>query len=360
MSCNLKSASNRLRPERGRGTSINPANRFEPLHFEQDDEYEGEQGERKSKTTFLADDSNSILSKNNSSDIPFTWSLNPYRGCEHGCMYCYARPTHEYLGYSAGLDFESIIMIKKHAPELLRKKLNSSAWQPQPVMLSGITDPYQPVEKRLELTRRCLEVFAEFRNPVSIITKNHLVARDIDILSEMAKLNLVRVSLSVTSLDPSITSTLEPRTSRPVRRLDAIRKLSEAGIPTSVMAAPVIPGLNDHEIPDILKAASEAGAIRAGYVMLRLPWGVKELFADWLAHHHPDKKEKIMNLVTSIRGGHLNDSTFGNRMRGEGEYADQIKALFRITKQRFGLNGMAHALSTEHFRRVKQGQQELF
>ncbi|MCH8558477.1 MAG: PA0069 family radical SAM protein [Balneolia bacterium] len=358
MNCNFQSASNRLRAERGRGTSINPANRFEPLHFEQDDEFEAEQG--KTKTKFLRDDSGSILSSNNSPDIPFSWSLNPYRGCEHGCMYCYARPTHEYLGFSAGLDFESIIMVKENAPELLRKKLSSRSWQAEPVILSGITDPYQPAERRFELTRRCLEVFAEFRNPVSIITKNHLVTRDIDILSEMAAKNLARVNISVTSLDPSITSTLEPRTSRPARRLDAIRKLSEAGIPAGVMTAPIIPGLNDYEIPDILKAASEAGAVRAGYVMLRLPWGVKELFADWLEHHHPDKKDKIMNRVSDIRGGKLNDSTFGSRMKGEGEFAEQVKQMFRIASRRYGLDNTLPPLSTDHFRKVVYGQQELF
>ncbi len=347
---------NRLRSVRGRGTSINPPNRFEPVSFEQDDAFESEQG--KPKTTFLRDDSDSILSTNDSPDIPFRFSLNPYRGCEHGCMYCYARPSHEYLGYSAGIDFESVIIVKERAPELLRKSLSKTSWKPQTVVMSGITDPYQPAEKKFRITRGCLEVFASFRNPVSIITKNHLITRDIDILSEMARHRLVRVNISLTSLDPSLTATLEPRTSRPERRLDAIRKLTDAGIETGVMTAPVIPGLNDHEIPELLKAASEAGATHAGYVMLRLPWAVKEIFRDWLSHHYPDRRDKILSRVTDIRNGKLNQNDFGTRMKGSGPFAEQVRTLFKVSARRYNLGGERTPLNTECFRR--EGRPDLF
>lgn len=350
--------SNRLKPDRGRGTSINPPNRFEPVHFVQDDEHEADQSTP--GTVYLRDDSGTILTSNNSPDIPFAFSINPYRGCEHGCVYCYARPTHEYLGFSAGSDFESKIMVKENAPELLRRKLMSPSWKPQPIIMSGITDPYQPVEKRLRLTRRCLETLWEFRNPVSIITKNHLVTRDIDILSKMAEKRLVRVAVSITSLDPDLTSILEPRTSRPQRRLEAIRKLSEAGIETAVMTAPVIPALNDHEIPEILKLASEAGAVHAGYVMLRLPWAVKDIFVDWLGHHFPDRKSKILARITDLRGGQLNVSNFGERMSGTGRYAEQVREMFRVSTARHGLNKSKEPLNTALFRRRAYGQADLF
>jgi len=356
MSCPTSHASNRLQPERGRGTSINPANRFQPVTFEQDDEYESEAG--KAKMKFLKDDSETILSKNDSPDIPFTYSLNPYRGCEHGCMYCYARPTHEYLGYSAGLDFETVIIVKENAPELLRKTFTKKSWTPEPVVMSGVTDPYQPVEKKLGITRKCLEVFAEFRNPVSIITKNHLVTRDLDLLSKLAEQNLVRVNISLTSLDPRVTATLEPRTSRPQRRLDAIKKLSDAGIPVGVMTAPVIPGLNDHEIPALLEAAAQAGAKRAGYVMLRLPWAVKEIFEDWLTHHYPDRKDKIMNRVLHVRNGKMYDADFSQRMKGSGEFAEQVKTLFAVSVKRYELQTNRSPMNTDAF--TRNGQLSLF
>lgn len=350
--------SNRLRPDWGRGTSLNPPNRFEPVSFEQDDETERDADVP--ETIFYKDDSSGILTSNNSPDIPFRYSVNPYRGCEHGCVYCYARPSHEYLGFSSGSDFESRIMIKKNAADLLRKKLSSPSWKPEPVIFSGITDPYQPVEKKLEITRQCLSVLLDFRNPVSIITKNFLVTRDIDVLSELARLNLARVNISVTTLNPKLTDKLEPRTSRPIRRLETIRKLHEAGIPVGVMIAPVIPGLNDHEIPGILKAAAEAGASGSGYIMLRLPYVVKDLFADWLEHHYPDKKNKILSRITDIRQGKLNDSTFGLRMRGSGRYAGQISEMFKISARRYGLERERESLSTKHFIRRIDGQGELF
>lgn len=358
MNCGLNAnASNRLRAVRGRGTTANPANRFDPIHFEQDDAHEPDQ--QSIKTRFLKDDSETILATNNSPDIPFTYTLNPYRGCEHGCMYCYARPTHEYLGFSAGLDFESVIMVKENAPQLLRKAFLKKSWQPQTIVMSGVTDPYQPAERRFELTRNCLKVFLAFRNPVSIITKNHLITRDLDLLTELAKERLVRVSISLTTLDPRLTDTLEPRTSRPQRRLEAIRRLTDAGIETGVMTAPVIPGINDHEIPALLEAAAEAGAVHAGYVMLRLPWAVKEIFTNWLEQHYPDRRQKVLSRITDIRKGTLYKADFANRMKGSGPYAEQIRNMFAVSARRYGLNkrGFAEPLNTKAF--LRGGQQEL-
>ncbi|MCC5932943.1 MAG: PA0069 family radical SAM protein [Balneolales bacterium] len=349
--------SNRPTAIRGRGTSANPVNRFEPLHFVQDEEYEPHQ--QKVKTRFLKDDSETILGTNNSPDIPFSYTLNPYRGCEHGCMYCYARPTHEYLGFSAGLDFESVIMVKEKAPQLLRKTFLKKSWQPQTIVMSGVTDPYQPAERHFELTRNCLKVFLAFRNPVSIITKNHLITRDLDLLAELAKERLVRVNISLTTLDPRLTDTLEPRTSRPQRRLEAIRRLTDAGIETGVMTAPVIPGINDHEIPALLEAAAKAGATHAGYVMLRLPWAVKDIFTDWLEQHYPDRSKKVLSRITDIHGGALYNADFANRMKGSGPFADQIRNLFTVSAQRYRLNLRRHSepLNTKAF--LRAGQQEL-
>lgn len=264
---------------------------------------------------------------------------------------CYARPSHEYLGFSAGLDFESRILVKTDAPRLLAAAFRKPSWEPQVVALSGNTDPYQPVERRLGLTRRCLEVFARYRNPVSIITKNHLVTRDLDLLAEMASLHLVHVSVSVTSLDDGLIGTMEPRTSRPSRRLDAIRALAGAGIPVGVMVAPVIPGLTDEEMPAILEAAAAAGARRAGYIVLRLPGVVEPLFAEWLRREHPLRAGKVLARVRSLRGGRLNDSRFGVRMRGEGPWAEVFRRMFHMTVRRLGLNAVEEPLSTAHFRR---------
>jgi DNA repair photolyase len=274
---------------------------------------------------------------------------------------CYARPTHEYLGLSAGIDFETKIWVKENAPELLAKELSSPKWRPKPLALSGITDPYQPVEKRLGLTRRILEVLVAFRNPVAIITKNHLVTRDADLLAELAKLQAAIVYVSITTLDDELRNRLEPRTSSPSRRLDALRMLTDRGIPTGVMMAPVIPGITDSEIPAVLKAAAEAGALGAGYTMLRLPYQVAPLFEAWLETHYPERKDKVLNRIRAIRGGKLNDPRFGSRMRGEGFYADEIAALFRLSTRRAGLGKRRTELSTEHFRVPGAGPQgELF
>ncbi|WP_138430413.1 PA0069 family radical SAM protein [Fodinibius saliphilus] len=346
-------------PIRGRGASDNPANRFEDKYT--DYHLDEETGEKPSQNTrFIADNTKEILSKNESPDIPFTYGLNPYRGCEHGCIYCYARPTHEFLGYSAGLDFESRIMVKYEAPRKLRKKFAQNSWMPEVVVMSGVTDPYQPVERELEITRGCLEVFAESRNPVSIITKNYLVTRDIDLLSELAKYNAVYVNFSITTLDRKLARVMEPRTSQPNRRLKAIQKLSEVGISVGVNVAPIIPGLTDHECVEILKEARKAGASRAGYTILRLPHGVKDLFKEWLQQHYPDRKEKVLNRLKSMRNGDLYNSEFGRRFRGEGEFANQIREMFRVQTNKLGFDEHNSSLSTKYFKRPQIGQLDLF
>ena len=298
---------------RGRGASWSPANRFEKLHVDLNDldvvdvDLETEERPRRA-TQYFRDETKSVITRNNSPDVGFETSLNPYRGCEHGCIYCYARPTHEYLGFSAGLDFESKIMVKTSAPELLRAELESPRWQPQTLVLSGVTDPYQPVERKLGITRGCLEVLARFRNPVAIITKNRLVTRDVDLLRDLAAHNGVAVNISVTSLDSNLQRVLEPRTSSPQARLDAISQLRSAGIPTGVMVAPIIPGLTDHEVPKIMDACAKAGAQFAGYTIVRLPWAVAPLFEHWLEEHFPERKEKVLGRIRHLRGNRLNNS----------------------------------------------------
>jgi DNA repair photolyase len=342
-------------PIRGRGASWSPANRFEKLHVDLTDvdfadvDPAAEEQPRRA-TQYFRDGTKSIITRNTSPDVGFETSLNPYRGCEHGCIYCYARPTHEYLGFSAGLDFESKIMVKTNAPELLRAELESRRWQPQTLVMSGVTDPYQPIERKLRITRGCLEVLAKFKNPVAIITKNRLVTRDIDLLCELAKHNAVAVNLSVTSLDPNLQRVLEPRTSSPQARLDAIRHLRSAGIPTGVMVAPVIPGLTDHEIPKILDACGKAGAQFAGYTIVRLPWAVAPLFEHWLEEHFPDRKEKVLGRIRHLRGDRLNNSRWHTRMIGEGIFAQQIASLFEVSCRHTGI-GQRPKLSCKSFRR---------
>jgi DNA repair photolyase len=303
------------------------------------------------RTFFLRDHSSQIITSNDSPDIGFEHSVNPYRGCEHGCVYCYARPTHEYLGFSAGLDFETKIMVKEDASKLLRKELSAPGWVPKVIALSGVTDPYQPVERRLKLTRGCLAVLAEFRNPVTIVTKNSLVTRDLDLLAELARYRAVAVFISVTTLDTELRKVLEPRTSPPAARLATIGALAKAGIPTGVLVAPVIPGLTDHEIPSILEAAAAAGASFAAHAALRLPYAVAPLFEEWLTRHVPKKKDKILNRIRAMRGGKLNNSEFGLRMRGEGIFAEQIARLFEVACRRTGGLDREPELSTACFRR---------
>jgi DNA repair photolyase len=334
----------------GRGAVGNPMNRFASLALERDVDWDPAQ-DPAVRTQFFRDTSQSILSHNESPDIPFSTGLNPYRGCEHGCSYCYARITHEYLGYSAGLDFESKIMIKENAPELLRRELSSPKWQPQLVVMSGVTDCYQPIERRLLLTRRCLAVFAEFRNPVGLITKNHLVTRDIDLLRELAACQAVEVNISINSLDHELASRLEPRASLPKLRLAAIEALSQAGIPVGVLVAPIIPTLNEPEIFAVLQAAKQSGAQWAGMEILRLPLNVAPLFEQWLATHFPEKKEKVLNRIRALRDGKLNDPRFGTRMRGEGIFAEQIAQMFHVSRRRVGIPEEGPPISTVSFRR---------
>lgn len=342
-------------PIKGRGSSDNPVNRFEGHYVD----YQLEDRPN-IPTRLFRDDTKNIISFNQSPDVPFEAGLNPYRGCEHGCVYCFARPFHEYLGFSSGLDFESKIMVKYDAPELLRKTFTSPKWKPQVVALSGITDVYQPIERKLLITRKCLEVFSEFRSPVGIITKNHLITRDIDILKDLTTYNCVSVFLSITTLDKNLGQKMEPRTSSPTRRLKAIEKLAKAGIPVGVNVAPIIPGLTDHEIPEILRLSAEAGATSAGFIILRLPYKVKDLFQNWLEQHFPDRKEKVLNRIKAMRDGKLSNSEFGERMKGNGEYYNQIKQNFEIHIRKLGLNRKSNSLTTEYFKKPYGDQLQLF
>jgi DNA repair photolyase len=326
-------------PIRGRGASWSPANRFEKLHVDRNDldvvDVDlGAQERPRRGTQYFRDGTKSIITRNNSPDVGFETSLNPYRGCEHGCIYCYARPTHEYLGFSAGLDFESKIMVKINAPGLLHAELESPRWEPQTLVMSGVTDPYQPIERKLRITRGCLEVLTKFRNPVAIITKNRLVTRDIDLLRDLGQCNAVAVNISVTSLDPNLQRLLEPRTSSPQARLETIQQLRTAGVPTGVMVAPIIPGLTDHEVPKILDACAKAGAQFAGYTIIRLPWVVAPLFEHWLDEHFPDRKEKVLGRIRALRGNRLNNSHWHTRMTGEGIFAEQIASMFAVSSRR--------------------------
>jgi len=341
---------------RGRGSATNPKNRFESIERIPEPPEDGEETSSP-HTQFLVDNSKSIIAYNDSPDVGFDASVNPYRGCEHGCVYCYARPTHEYLGFSSGLDFETKIMVKEDAPDLLRKEFANPKWKPQVLAMSGVTDCYQPVERTKQITRRCLEVCLECRNPVVIVTKNHLVTRDVDILSELARFDCVGVTISVTTLDHNLASLLEPRASRPERRLAAINKLAAAGIPVGYLQAPMIPALTDSEAPAIAMAAAKAGATFAGYVALRLPFAVKSLFEQWLEQHYPDRKAKVLNRIRDIRGGKLNDPHFSSRMRGQGIFAEQMEELFQMAKRKAGITRRWPNFSTEHFRRPSTSPQ---
>lgn len=346
---------------RGRGAGYDPANRFHSGWVQAEADWT-DPDDPGPQTRFLDDASQTILSRNTSPDVPFELSVNPYRGCEHGCVYCYARPTHEYLDLSPGLDFETRIVVKRRAPALLRDALAKPSWRPRVIAISGVTDAYQPIERRLRLTRGCLEVLADCLNPVGIVTKSHLVTRDIDVLSRLAAVGAVRVQISITSLDDALAGSLEPRAARPQRRLAAIRKLAEAGIPVGVIVAPVIPGLNDRELPAILDAAAAAGAQSAGWVLLRLPHAVAPLFEDWLERVAPERKERVLARVREVRSGRLSDPRFGSRMRGEGAYAQQLEALFGVARRRAGLADDLPPLNAAAFRRplTRGGQLSLF
>ena len=350
----------------GRGATSNPTNRFESIKVEDDwDHLEFDDSVHFSKTKvpteYLDDRSESIVSENNSPDLGFRFSLNPYRGCSHGCSYCYARPTHEYLGFNAGLDFETKIMVKRDCAKLFSKWLSRKSWIPEPIMMSGVTDPYQPAEKQFRLTRSCLEVAIEFNQPMRLITKNAMIVRDTDLLQELAAKELVQTTISITSLDQSLTRLMEPRTSSPEARLRAVRTLSEAGIPVNVNTAPIVPGLNDSEIPSLLEASRDHGASSAAYILLRMPYSVKEIFLDWVDHHQPEIRERIEARVRMTSHGKLSRNKFGERMSGSGVYADQIRQTFKVFSKKFGLDHQLPALRTDLFQvPERNGQLRLF
>lgn len=342
----------------GRGAAGNPVNRFEKISYERD--LDDEPYEARIPTEYFKDISRSVLVTNDSPDIPFRTSLNVYRGCEHGCVYCFARPTHEYFGLSSGLDFESRIFVKEDAPALLRKELSKRSYQPQVVVISSVTDCYQPIERKLELTRKCLEVFEDFRNPVAMITKNRMVTRDIDLFKTMNLYQGIEVNISLTTWDADLARVMEPRASSPEHRLAAIEELSKAGIPVHVLIAPLVPGLTDHEMPNLIQRAKDAGALSAGYVVLRLPYAVKDLFVQWLDDHFPLKKNKVLNRIRSLRGGKLYDSQWGKRMSGEGIFADEYRQLFSMAVRKAGMPQISTVLSTAHFRKADDTQMTLF
>jgi len=336
---------------RGRGAASNASGRYESLVAESfDDGWAPDEAAPPLRTTLTAEVARAIITRNDSPDIPFDQSINPYRGCEHGCIYCYARPAHAYMGLSPGLDFESKLFFKPDADALLERELSRPRYRPKTIHIGGNTDPYQPVERRLEITRGIIAVLARFRHPFSIITKSALICRDIDLLAPLGAAGLARAAVSVTTLDRGLARVMEPRAATPERRLDAIRRLAEAGVPTTVMFAPVIPGLNDHELEAVLQRAAAAGASGAGYVALRLPLEIKDLFEEWLAEKVPDRARRVMSLIRQMRGGKANDPRFGQRMRGEGPIADLLAQRFAAAKRRVGLDRTLSTLDVSQFR----------
>jgi len=323
---------------KGRGAASNPEGRFESAKLEAfDDGWEREQEAAPHPATTVTDEhARSIISRNDSPDIPFEQSINPYRGCEHGCIYCYARPSHAYLNLSPGLDFETKLFAKTNAVELLRTELAKSSYRVSPINLGANTDPYQPIERRYQITRQLLQVMLECRHPVTVITKNALIERDLDVLAALARENLVYAFVSITSLDNKLSAKLEPRASAPHRRIAALQALSDAGVPCGVMVAPIIPMLTDRWMEQILEQARAAGARMAGYTILRLPWELKDLVREWLELHFPERAEHVLSLVRQMRGGRDNDPRFGSRMRGEGEFAELIRQRFMLTTKRLG------------------------
>ncbi|MFL6580253.1 MAG: PA0069 family radical SAM protein [Burkholderiales bacterium] len=352
------------RPSKGRGATLNPDGRFEQLSrevFEDGWDSPLEEGPGRPETVVMAERANTIISKNQSPDIPFTLSINPYRGCEHGCIYCYARPSHAYLNLSPGIDFETRLFAKINAADCLRVELSKSGYSCSAITIGANTDPYQPAERDWRITRSILEVVSDCNQPVSIITKNAMVERDLDILAPMAEKNLAQVYVSVTTLEHDLARKMEPRASAPARRIQAIRRVAEAGVPVGVMVAPIVPFLTDSATEHILEAARDAGALSAGYVLMRLPYEVKDLFKDWLMHHYPLKAEHVMSRVKQMRGGRENDPNFGSRMRGNGEFADLLKIRFETACRRLGLNLQRRTLDTGLFRPPRlDGQMDLF
>ena len=347
---------------RGRGAQINPPNRFEPVRLsvlgETLDDAAREHPEGKQvRTVVLFDRARTIINPVDSPDVGMKWTINPYRGCEHGCIYCYARPTHETFGLSCGLDFETKLFAKHDAPALLRRELANPKWRGEGITMSGITDPYQPIERKLRITRACLGIMAECGQPVSIITKNRLVTRDIDLLGSLASRGAAAVFISLTTLDPELSAKMEPRASSPRDRLKAMEELSAAGIPVGVMTAPIVPGLTDQEIPALIEAAASAGATRAGWVLLRLPWQIKDVFLEWARREFPDRAGKVESRIRDMRGGKLYDARARIRQRGEGPWAAQIAALHELACKRHGMTNDRLTLSSDSFQHPELGGQ---
>jgi DNA repair photolyase len=345
---------------RGRGTASNASGRFEPLaRVAFDDGWQGLDDLPPFKTTVTVDATRKIIARNDSPDISFDRSINPYRGCEHGCVYCFARPTHAYLGLSPGLDFESKLLIKPNAAELLERELSAPGYEPKVIAIGTNTDPYQPIERRYKIMRGVLEVLERAGHPVGIVTKSALVLRDLDILVRMAKRNLVKVAISVTTLDPKLARVMEPRASTPMRRLDALQQLVKAGVPASAMVAPVIPAINDTEIERILEAVAAAGVRHAGYVLLRLPLELRDLFREWLMENFPDRCRHVFTLIRETRGGKDYDATFGKRMTGTGPVVWMIGRRFEVACERLGFNAARVKTTTEHFKPPRPAAQQL-
>lgn len=345
---------------RGRGTGSNASGRYEPLaRVAFDDGWQGLEQLPAFKTTVTVDATRKIITRNDSPDISFDRSINPYRGCEHGCVYCFARPTHAYLGLSPGLDFESKLFMKPNAPELLERELSAPDYVPKTIAIGTNTDPYQPIERRYQIMRRILEVLDRAGHPVGIVTKSALVLRDLDILTRMARRDLVKVALSVTTLDPKLARVMEPRAATPARRLGALRELVKAGVPASALVAPIIPAINDAEIERILEALAEAGVRHAGYVLLRLPLELKDLFREWLIENFPDRYRHVINLIRETRGGKDYDSTWGKRMTGSGPIAWMIGRRFEVACERLGFNLTGVKTTTEHFKPPRSASEQL-
>ncbi len=352
--------------KKGRGAQINTHNKFLQYEYHTEDDYleflriNGEDTSLEQKTKYIEVYPKTIVNKVTSPDIGPAWSMNPYQGCEHGCTYCYARNTHEYWGYSAGSEFEQVILVKKNAPELLEATFQKPRWEPEPIMLSGNTDCYQPAEKKFGITRKLLEVFLKYRHPVGMITKNALISRDVDLLREMSNHGLVHVSLSINSLNESLRRVMEPRTASVRRRLDTVSLLAENGIPVNVMVAPIIPGLNSHEIFKVSEAVEKAGASSIGYTVVRLNGQISQIFMDWVDKNFPDRSEKIKHQIQACHAGKLNDSQFGRRMRGEGEEAEQIAQMISLAKKKFFTDKEIPSLNLNDFVRIPKGQYSLF
>ena len=347
---------------KGRGAQINPANPFNSQFLEQSGQIWNDEDEyhQLQNTQYFETHPKSILNKVDSPDIGMSYSLNPYQGCEHGCIYCYARNTHTFWGYSAGLEFEQKILVKKSAPRLLEEKLSSKNWKAMPIMLSGNTDCYQPAEKKFQLTRQMLEILWKWKHPVGLITKSSLILRDIQLLSEMARYDLVQVAISITSLDEKLRRKLEPRTASGVKRLQVVKRLTDAGVPVKVLLAPIIPSLNDYEIPKMAKQAAEAGAISLSHIIVRLNGDIGEIFKDWLLKNYPDRYQRVIHQIESCHGGKINDSRFGLRMKGEGNIADIIGQQMKVAKEKYFKAKVVPKYNIQHYQHLKDPQLKMF